>query len=469
MTKTEQQINFETLAAAPPRPQRKKFEPSVSPVTGDDSEWRSLLDSEPEPTIEAVCDESVDDDRSSAAAENPRGRGAAADQLERSMFQGWQEIPLDDYVVIAGEIFTRSDGVKLLYKAAIIAIVAGGGSFKSYLAILIAIEVLRQKKRVLYIDYERDRALQYKRMRDAKAPEWHTDTDYLRVVRPVMPSLRQGRILDIAGLNSMLEWEPDLVVVDSVNFGMIMEGLNPNEMVDVQQFMQAVALPFKLQGSLVLLIDHLSKAALESGGKAMAFGSVQKDNALDARLNLKNILPIAPGKKGELVLVKTKDNHGHLEAICNDDDEVARVVVDSTGDFLEWQVLPPNGSSSTETRRVDSGKSGQAESFVLAQIKLEGDWEHTVTSLQGLRPHNLSERLIARAVRDLVQRGRLVKENRKRRSSGRTCDVLALPSTSSAAAPQPLGKSAAADQTAAQSPDADELLNSQQTSLLDGF
>jgi len=241
-------------------------------------------------------------------------------------------------------------------------------------------------------------------------------------------SIRGGVILS-ESFRKLVSWGADLVVIDSLNFGMILEGLNPNEMMDSQIFIQNFCLPFKFSGACVLLVDHLSKAGIESGGRGLAFGSVQKYNSLDAQINIKKIAPVAPGKKGELKLYRGKDNHGSLESLCNEDEELARVLIDSTGKFIKYSIEPPQSNNTSSRVAGTDDKASEAKSFVLSQVKLEGDWEHTLTSLQRVRPDSLSERAIARAVRDLVQNGDVLKESRKRRSTNRTCEVLGIPSS----------------------------------------
>jgi hypothetical protein len=251
-------------------------------------------------------------------------------------------------------ILARSDKKWLIYPGLLHWIYGPTGVGKSFIAMFAVVESLKQNKRVLYLDYE-------------MSPErvWEVLHESLGVAKnDIVNNLDYFMVTDsfkTDDLNGVLEQALDkqyaLAVIDGVNLSMSIEDVDPNDVVGVNRWMTLPKALMRRTGAAVLCLDHAGK-----DGKLL--GSVGKGAAVDGamyQVALNRGRALGKGQVGELKLILEKDRPGALgEAVVMLKGQrlAARIVVDSTADKIEYQVLPHDGSAS---RNKDASTEKPAE------------------------------------------------------------------------------------------------------------
>lgn len=204
----------------------------------------------------------------------------------------------------------RSDGVPLLYAAAVNVLLGAPEAGKTLCAAAMAADELFAGGRVLWVDLDHNGAHAIAgRLRQLGVPrDTLTDPTLFRLSLPDEPETVTDIVADAH------DWRPTLAVVDSVGELLPMFGANSNDADDYTRVNRQVLAALAAAGAGVLAIDHEAKS-VESRTYG-ATGSAAKKRAVDgALIRVTNIRPFAPGQGGEAQLSIVKDRHGALRQL----------------------------------------------------------------------------------------------------------------------------------------------------------
>uniref|UniRef100_A1UIV2 DNA primase/polymerase bifunctional N-terminal domain-containing protein n=1 Tax=Mycobacterium sp. (strain KMS) TaxID=189918 RepID=A1UIV2_MYCSK len=227
---------------------------------------------------------------------------------------GWEPVDLGPW--LRGEIelptpslgIARSDGLRLLYPGHEHAVIGETEAGKSWLALQCAAVELRADNAVVYVHFEEGNPSSTIERLRLLGVDIETMTRRLRFVAP------SRALADAEWLAALLrDPTPTLVVLDGVNEGMALHGLDIFAADGAAQFRRVLVAPAIRVGAAVLSCDHLPKS--RDGQGRDAYGSVHKGNALDgARFVLENVTPFGRGMRGASNVYVTKDRPGHLRS-----------------------------------------------------------------------------------------------------------------------------------------------------------
>lgn len=205
----------------------------------------------------------------------------------------------------------RSDGIPLLYAAAVNILLGAPEAGKTLVAGGMAADELFSGGSVLWIDLDHNgaHALLTRLLQFGVKADTLTNDSLFRLAIPEDAEAVTAIVHDPA-------WSPSLVILDSIGELLPMFGANSNDADDYTRVHRAVLTALANRGAGVLGIDHEAKnAASQAYG---ATGSAAKKRAVDgALLRVTNVRPFAPGSGGEAQLAIVKDRHGSLRALGN--------------------------------------------------------------------------------------------------------------------------------------------------------
>jgi len=166
-------------------------------------------------------------------------------------------------------------GQRLLYPGRTHSIVGESSSGKTWVAVLVALEVLENGGRVLWLDYETNAHEFVERLQALRVvpDEWWSRVDYLNP-RHQLENQRTGASTPHAvELVRLLEGNSyTLAVIDSVTGAMSAEGLDTNVDSDVETFHRLLAYRLANAGPAVLMLDHVVKNRENRGDDARGSG-----------------------------------------------------------------------------------------------------------------------------------------------------------------------------------------------------
>jgi hypothetical protein len=294
------------------------------------------------------------------AASPPEGGASGGDEGEPSDGEperraGWSWGALDITSVVADVVAGNfvpptptigrvPGGGGLLYPAKVSDVHGVGGGGKSFVAALIAAEVLAEDEAVVWIDLEDTPDTLVDRLVHAAGvrPE---HLDRLAYVRPVEPSQWGADVL----AELIAERSPALVVLDSTGEGLALDGVPPNDDDEVARWMRRVARTVADLGPAVLLLDHVPKA---DAGALLPIGSQRKQAALTGiTYSLQVGQPFSRTEAGWAVLVAGKDRQGHYKR----GQAVARLDVDphrTDGPVARFSLPPMDTARRAEQTRA---------------------------------------------------------------------------------------------------------------------
>ena len=175
---------------------------------------------------------------------------------------------------------TRGDGVSLAYPGRIHWLAGESESCKTWFALHGAAQVLDNGGRVLFVDFEDDDRSFRERLDALSVPRDVVDNlDRVRFIQPAEPLDASDSSAAPLDWLDALAWRPDYAVIDGVNAGMELEGLDPNSNTDVARWIRQIIKPLVRTGATVAVIDHVTKSREERG--RYAIGGVHKLNAVD--------------------------------------------------------------------------------------------------------------------------------------------------------------------------------------------
>jgi hypothetical protein len=204
--------------------------------------------------------------------------------------------------------------------------------------------VVAQHARAVLIDFEMGARDAKKRLQELGADD-HTlsQIGYLEPDEPATP----------ARLAGLVEFGPDLVVIDAAAGAYQVEGYDDNKRSDVEKFSRLYVGAFWLAGIATIVIDHVTKN-IEGRGK-FVIGSERKLGSSDVHLGFDTIQPISRGTSGRYKITTHKDRggclkRGHLADLELDSDPATHRI---SWAFTEPQATTSNAGYFRPTRLME--------------------------------------------------------------------------------------------------------------------
>jgi hypothetical protein len=226
---------------------------------------------------------------------------------------------------------TRTDGAALFYSGKLNILYGQPESGKSWVAYSAAVEALNNSRvAIIDADYNGAVAVVDRLLRLGAKPEDIANPDRFRLIEP-----EDGTELRKA-IRSLVEWNVELVILDSLGEIVPMLGLKSLDNDEVTNAIRQVVVPLKAAGACVIAIDHLPKPKTETkSGAEFSIGAMAKKRACDGAMILCEISKIlAPGLIGQINMTVTKDRHGQLRKNCIKGDRVGIFTLDSTDENI---------------------------------------------------------------------------------------------------------------------------------------
>ena len=242
---------------------------------------------------------------------------------------------------------TRSDGASLFYQGRINGVFGDPETAKSWLAMCAVVEGLQKGRKAVYLDVDHNGSGEIAtRLISLGAPiAFVANPEYFRIAEPE----------DIIGLRSfihdMLEWKPEIAVIDSLGEIVPMLGLKSTDNDDITKAIRAICKPLAhVIGACVITIDHLPKG-VDARSSGYAIGGTAKKRAVDGSyLSAEVLLAPAPGKLGKISLSIEKDRNGGLRS-ASPGKHAGTFVLDSTEEGrTKWHIEMPTLSHDGKMR-----------------------------------------------------------------------------------------------------------------------
>lgn len=341
------------------------------------------------------------------------GRPAAASAPE-PVDDTWSPRDLGDVVdgLVGGTLqrprpsilFGGDDVGFLFYAGHVNALWGESESWKSWIALVTACEVLADGGAVTYVDFEDDEVGMVGRLLALGASPEAIKSRFHYVRPEASPTGDQtGRLLDLAG-------RCKLVVVDSVGEWLALLDLNGNDDVHYAGWAHQCVRPIAGTGTTVVLIDHLPH---DSRGLLRPIGTQRKKASISgAAYRVEVIERPARGVPGRLRLTVAKDRHGSRPS-----GEVAADVVVAPGEGeavsvrLEAPraVVPPEDDDLLVAlaRAGDDGltKKEAAVEMLRGQYRRKGRVKSTWVKGGGVQSiEDITERAVTAAAAKVVER-----------------------------------------------------------------
>ena len=184
---------------------------------------------------------------------------------------------------IVADMLEREDGVHLFYRGRINWLFGQPESGKTWVAALVAKQIIEAGGRVLWLDMEDLPQTFLERMTSLGIDRAEIiDQDRVRYVQPREPLFTNGKAWadNLAEREALMAWGPDLVVFDACAESMGIEGMSVSSNDDVAEWMAHVIRPWTDVGSAVLVLDHLPKSN-DNVGDRFPIGGQHKLAGLD--------------------------------------------------------------------------------------------------------------------------------------------------------------------------------------------
>jgi hypothetical protein len=202
----------------------------------------------------------------------------------------------------------RTDGIRHLYQGKIHLKFGGSESGKSWLTLGDIADTLNMGGCAIYIDFEDDERGCVERLRALGIrADVITNPERFRYIQPEEPLIaRDNRGNETGAVTRayidfatyILDFNPDLVVIDALGEAMQREGLDPLAGSEVVTYIQSIIKPItRRTGATVVIIDHTA----HEGRDRDSFGSVYKRNAIHASFRIEPVSILTRPKGAEPV------------------------------------------------------------------------------------------------------------------------------------------------------------------------
>jgi hypothetical protein len=281
----------------------------------------------------------------------------------------WKPIALKDYfdglfATPIATILKRTDGHGLIYTGRVHSIYGESESGKSWIAQIATAEMLKDDKKVIYIDFESDAIDIVNRLKSLGVSRANL-LQYFSYIRPDGP-----READDPYWQAILEpGSAELVIIDGVTESLTMWGGQTKDNDEITRWMRIFPRTVATaSGAAVVLIDHITKNA-ETRGR-FAIGGQAKLATIDGAAYLVEPLEaLAPGRVGSLTMRVTKDRPGFIRKIAgmwrksDRTQEAAVFVIDSTKALMQYSITVPLLEDELESNK-EFGKLKEVAEFI---------------------------------------------------------------------------------------------------------
>ncbi len=288
---------------------------------------------------------------------------AATPGTEQPELSSWA--PVDLTGALAGDdvepptLFSRSDGVCLLYPGRTHAFQGESETCKSWAAQLAVKQTIAKGGNVLYIDFEDDVGGVVARLRSLGLSDVQI-AGHFTYIRPDEPLHgRHGEATPASSdLLTALEARGPfaLAIVDGVTEAMTTEGLDLISNADIATWMRLIPRRLARTGAAVVVLDHVTKDQATQGRYAL--GGQHKLSGLSGacyKFSLLKYFARSSGSEpvdGRFAITVTKDRPGYVRAHAGDD-KVGELHLTSWPDGgVSATVEPPQSGTATDAKVV---------------------------------------------------------------------------------------------------------------------
>jgi hypothetical protein len=243
----------------------------------------------------------------------------------------------------------RNDGHRLFYRGKVNALLGESESGKTWVALHAVAQCLQVQEKVIYIDFEDSGKGILSRLRSLGVTDKQlANFTYANPDENLQLEQRHDLVEALAQQN------PDFIVVDGVNAGMTLLGLDLTNNRDATMFSQSLLKPLTMSGAAICTIDHVTKSKEGRGNYAIG-AQAKRADINGVAIAVEVVQPFGRGMTGELNLKVTKDRPGHVRANSKDAKIAGRVVIKSTAEGMVTMVIEsPEMSSFRPTRIMES-------------------------------------------------------------------------------------------------------------------
>lgn len=252
------------------------------------------------------------------------------------------EDPTEFLKPVETELFSRGDGLPLLYRGKTHTVISETEAGKTWLGLLVSEQEILAGNDANFIDFEdTDRGIIG---RLALRVPWPLIRKHFHYIRPTVPISGTAFAESLTGTFTFL---------DGVTEAMNLQGCADMDGSGVAEFNRIWTTPIADRGQATLQGDHVKKDPKSRDRSAI--GSVHKINAVTGTsFILVNKEPFGRGQRGHSELIVAKDRPGFLRqhGIPKTPPlvHIADLVIDATGDELELSLTPPGGDAFQPTR-----------------------------------------------------------------------------------------------------------------------
>jgi hypothetical protein len=259
----------------------------------------------------------------------------------------------------------RNDGHRLFYKGKVNALLGESESGKTWVALHAVVQCLQVGEKVIYIDFEDSGRGILSRLRALGVRD-----DQLVNFTYANPdeNLKLEQRVDL--VEALAEQKPDFIVVDGVNAGMTLLGLDLTNNRDATMFSQSLLKPLTMSGAAICTIDHVTKSKEGRGNYAIG-AQAKRADINGVAIAVEVVMPFGRGMTGELNLKVTKDRPGHVRANSKEAKFAGRVLIKSSAEGMVKMVIEAPELSSFRPSRVMEEVSKQIEEKPMSKNAIE--------------------------------------------------------------------------------------------------
>lgn len=201
----------------------------------------------------------------------------------------------------------RADGAHLFYSGKVNGLIGESESGKTWIALLATAQALTTGRRVLFLDFE-DTAVGVINRLQAMGVRDFSGFAYIDPDSQLGPR-------EQTDLQSALDTDPHLIVLDGVNAAMTLLGLDLMSNKDATTFAQILLKPLSRTGAAVVYVDHLPKNT-ENQSKGGIGAQAKRAMTTGCAIRVDVKAEFGRGKNGILKLSVDKDRPGHVRGIA---------------------------------------------------------------------------------------------------------------------------------------------------------
>jgi hypothetical protein len=353
-------------AAAHPEP---STDPCQSPLAGllpprQEQPWTPPSNASPQPSNESLTSSPTPPSATASTSSPDTTSPSATTSYDASTTETqpppatWARTDLTTYLdgthePIEPTLFPREDGVCLVYPGLTHSFHGESESGKSMVLQYECARLIQDGHDVLYVDFESDAAAVTGRLLLFGATRRQV-LDHFDYRRPeVSPNTSATELEAWSGL---LAGRYTLAVIDGVTDSLGVFGLSTKDNDEIARWMRV--LPRQVAdrtGAAVAVIDHVTKDS-ENRGRFAIGGQAKLAGLTGAAYTVEIAEPLGIGLKGAIVLRVGKDRPGYVRGHsapmrADRTQEVARIVVDSTGAQLSVTVQARSGAETPREAR----------------------------------------------------------------------------------------------------------------------